>query len=85
MRHWNDYEGIDFPISKKDFDKIEKENNICINLFCYGTWLTYPVHKLNEKFANCMDLWMITDKNKPHLIYIRGFNRFMCNKTKKQI
>ena len=32
-----------------------------------------------------MDLWMITDENKPHFIYIRGFKRFMCNKTKKQI
>ena len=30
-----DYEGIDFPVSGKDFGKIEKENNIWINLFCY--------------------------------------------------
>ena len=30
-----DYEGINFPVSKKDYCKLEKQNNICINLFCY--------------------------------------------------
>ena len=28
-----DYEDIEFPVSKKDFGKIEKKNNICINVF----------------------------------------------------
>ena len=27
------YEGIKFPVSKKDYCKIGKKNNICINLF----------------------------------------------------
>ena len=36
-----DYEGIEFPVSKKDFIKIEKNNNICINMFCYEYSLTY--------------------------------------------
>ena len=30
-----DDEGIEFPISEKDFDKIEKKNKICISVFCY--------------------------------------------------
>ena len=29
------YEGIKFPVSKKDYCKIEKKNNICINVLCY--------------------------------------------------
>ena len=37
------YEGIEFPVSKKDYCKIEKKNNICINVFCYENDLTYPV------------------------------------------
>ena len=28
---------------------------------------------------------MITDKNKSHHVYIKDFNRFMCNKTKIKI
>ena len=29
-----------------------------------------------------MDLLLITDENKSHYVYIKDFNRFMCNKTK---
>ena len=28
-----DYEGIDFPVSKKDFNKIEKKTYICMMCF----------------------------------------------------
>ena len=77
-----DYEGIEFPVSKKDFGKIEKRNNICINVFCYESGLVYPVHISNEKFKNCMDLLLTTDANKSHYVYIKDFNKFLYNKTK---
>ena len=75
------YEGIKFPVSKKDYCKIERKNNICINVFSYENDLTYPVYVSNEKFKNCMDLLLITDENKSY--YIKDFNRFMHIKTKK--
>ena len=77
-----DYEGIEFPVSKRDFGKIEKKN-ICIIVFCSKNNLVYPVHISDEKFENCMDLLMITNKNKVHYVYIKDFNRFMCYETKK--
>ena len=51
-----DYEGITFPVSKKVIEKIEKKNNIWINVFCYEGNLTYPVYVSDQKFENCMDL-----------------------------
>ena len=39
-----DYKGINFPVSKKDYCRIEMQNKICINLFCYDNKLTYPVY-----------------------------------------
>ena len=51
-----DYEGIDFPVSGNGFGKIEKKNNIWINLFCYENNLVDPIYVLNEKFKNCIDL-----------------------------
>ena len=39
-----DYEGIKFPVSKKDYSKIERQSNICINVFCYENGLAYPVY-----------------------------------------
>ena len=29
------YDEIEFPVEEKDFEKIEVQNNICINVFCY--------------------------------------------------
>ena len=65
-----DDEGIKFPVSNKDFNKIEKKNNICINVFCYENKLTHPVHISNQTFESCMNLLMISDESKSHYVYI---------------
>ena len=77
-----DYEGIRFPVSKKDYCKIERQSNICINVFCYENKLTYPVYLSNQKFKDCIDLLLISNENKSHYVYIEDFNGFMFNKTK---
>ena len=33
-------------------------------------------------FKNCMDLLLMTEEGRSHYVYIKDFNRFMCNKTK---
>ena len=53
------YEGIKFPISKKDYCKTERQNNVCINVFCYENRLTYPVYESGQKFHNSMDVFLI--------------------------
>ena len=73
--HDLNYEGIKFPVSKRDYCKIEKKNNVCINVFTYGNNLTYPVHVSDQKFKNCMDLLLISNENKSHYVYIKDFNR----------
>ena len=56
-----DYEGMEFPISKKDYCKLEKQNNICINVFSYENGMTYPIYLSDQKFHNFMDLLLIAD------------------------
>ena len=77
-----DYEGIKFPVSKKDYCKIERQYNICINVFCYESGLTYPIFVSNRKFKDCIDFLLISNENKSRYVYIKDFNRCMCNKTK---
>ena len=78
-----DYEGIKSPVSKKkNYRKIERQNNICINVFHYENGLAYPVYVSDQKFRDCMDLLLISKENKSHYVYVKDFNRFMCNKTK---
>ena len=71
-------------LQKKDFCKIERQNNICINVFCYENELNNPVYVSNQKIRDCMDLLLISDENKCHYVYIKDFNRFMFNKTKNK-
>ena len=75
-----DYKEIKFPVSKKDYCK----SNICINVFCYKNGLTYPAYVSDQKFHNSMDLLLISNENGFHYVYIKDFNRFMCNKTKNK-
>ena len=64
-----DYKGIEFPVSRKDYCRIERQNNICINILFYENELTYPVYVSDQK---------------SHYVYIKDVNRFMCNKTKNK-
>ena len=79
-----DYGGIKFPVSKKDYCRIERQSNICINVFCYENGLTYPVYVSNQKFIDCMDLLLISNENKSHCVYIKDFNRKIKTKNKNK-
>ena len=70
-----DYEQIEFPVSKKGFNKIDVKKKIYINVFCHENKLTYSVHISDQKFKNSMDLLIISDKIKSHYVYIKNFNK----------
>ena len=75
---------LNFLCLKNIIVRLNKKNDICINVFCYENNLVYPVHISDQRFKDCMDLLMITVENKSHYVYIKDFNRFMCNKTKNE-
>ena len=78
------YEGTEFPVSRKYYCKIEKQNNTCINVFCSQNRLNYPIYVSGKKFSDCMDLLLIFEENKSHDVYIKDFNKFMFDKTKNK-
>ena len=53
------YDGVEFPVQEKDFSKIEKKTNICINVFCYESKLVFPIYISDQKFENLMDLLLV--------------------------
>ena len=75
---------VNFPVSKKDYCKVEEQNKICFNVSCYENKLTYPVYITNQKFKDYMDLLLISDEDKSQYVYIEDFDRFMLNKTKNK-
>ena len=72
-------------MQEKDFSKIEKKNNICINVFCYEDGLIFPIYVSDQKFEDSNDLLLVTDGDKSHCVYTKNFNRFMFHNTKKEI
>ena len=76
-----DYSNIDFPVSQKKYNKIEKQNNININVFGYVENQPFPIYVSKEKFENQMNLLLITKGEKRHYVLIKDFNKFMYNQT----
>ena len=79
-----DYSGIEFPGTVKQINKIEKQNNICINLFGYEEKQKFPIFISKEKFTDHMELLLITEGENNHYILIKDFNKFMFNQTKHE-
>ena len=79
-----DYSGIEFPVTTKQYNKIEKQNEININVFGYENKQPYPIYTSKEKYEKHMELLLITENDNKHYVLIKDFNRFMFNQTKHE-
>ena len=79
-----DYSGIEFPVTTKQHNKIEKQNEININVFGYENKQKYPIHVSKEKYEDCMNLLLITENENKHYVLIKDFNKFMYDTTKHE-
>ena len=77
-----DYSGIEFPVTTKQYNKIEKQNEININVFGYENKQPYPIYMSKEKYEDCINLLLITEEENKHYVLIEDFKRFMYNQTK---
>ena len=75
---------IEFPVEEKDFEKIEVQNNICINVFSYKNEMVFSIYMSDQKFQDSMDLLLLINDDKSHYVYIKDFNTFMFHKTKNK-
>ena len=75
------YGGIEFPAAVKQNNKIEKQNNIKINVFGYDVDQFYPIYVSKESNQDMLNLLITEFKNKQHVL-IKNFNNLMYNKTK---
>ena len=76
------YDGINFPLSQKHYNKVEKQNSIRINVFGYEDGQPFPIHISKETFEDQMNLLLITKDEKKHYVLIKDFNAFMYNQSK---
>ena len=76
------YDGIEFPVTIKQYNKIEKMNSININVFCYEENQIFPIYISKEKYKDHMELLLITDGKNKHYVLIKDFNKLLYNQTK---
>ena len=79
-----DYSSIEFPVTVKQINKIEKQNNICINLFGFEEKQIFPIYISKEMYQDHMELLLITEGENKHYVLIKDFNKLMFRRTKHE-
>ena len=64
------WDGIDFPVSIKQIDKFERQNNYAINVFGYEDSKVYPL-RLSKKDSQVVNLLLITADPTNHYCWIK--------------
>ena len=77
-----DYSNIQFPVTVKQYKRIEKQSSINVNVFGYELKQPYPIHVSKEKYHDHMELLLITKGENKHYVLMKDFNKFMYNQTK---
>ena len=77
-----DYTDIEFPVTVKQYNIIEKLNSINVNVFGYELGQPYPIYISKEKYQDHMELLLITKGENKHYVLMKDFNKFTYNQTK---
>lgn len=76
------YQGTEFPVAVKQYNKTEKQHNMNINIFGYENKPFYPIYVSKETNQNILNLLLITEEKNQHYVLIKDFNKLMFNRTK---
>ena len=76
---------IKWPASLKDVEKVEKQNNLAINVFGYENGSIYPLH-LTKSSSSPINLLLISEEEdgqtNTHYCWIKDFDRLCYDQTK---
>ena len=79
---------IDYPVRIKDISKVEKQNNININVFALDNQKNkqsiYPVYVSNVQSENIVDLLYIEENENTHYCLIKDLDSFLCDKNRNK-
>ena len=78
--------GINYPVKIKDIPKVERQNNLSINVFALEDQTKkqtlYPIYISRIESKNIIDLLYIEDNENTHYCLIKDLNSFMCDKNR---
>ncbi|CAC5378564.1 unnamed protein product [Mytilus coruscus] len=77
--------GIEYPVAKEDISKVEKQNNLIINVFALKDQTNKqtldPIYVSNKESEKCyvVDLLYIENNGNAHYCLIKDLDSFMCD------
>ena len=72
-----DWTGIEFPVSLKQIDKFENQNNYAINVFGYER-VVYPL-RISKKKDQVINLLLIANEETNHFCWIKNMSRLLSS------
>ena len=75
------YSDIALPLDINDYEKTEDRFQMQVNVFGYENKV-YPLYISKKSYNQMFNLLLITEKDKSHYVFIKGFNRLTFSKTK---
>ena len=81
------FTGVDFPTPLSQIPKVERLNNLVINVFGYSKQaVIHPLYLTKDHSASPINLLLITEvkdgKTNSHYAWIKDFNRLCCDQNK---
>ena len=74
-----DWSGIEFPVSLKQIDKFENNNNYAINVFGYEYDVVYPLRISEKKNEKVINLLLIANEETNHYCWIKNMSRLLSS------
>ena len=82
IKNFFNFNNVTFPVQKRTMQKIEKQNNVSTNVFVYEDETPYGIYTSKQTFEKQVDLVLLSNSKNFHYFLIKGFIRFITNKTK---
>ena len=74
-----EWSGIEFPVSLKQIDKFENNNNYAINVFGYEYAVVYPLRISEKKNEKVINLLLIANEETNHYCWIKNMSRLLSS------
>ena len=78
------FKGSKFPVHKREYGKIVKQNNNSTSVFAYEDKTPYHIFTSKQIFENDVYLLLLSNSKNSHYVLIKHFGRFFTNQTKHQ-
>ena len=76
------WDGIDFPVSLNQINKLERQNEYTVNVFGYDNEKFYPL-RISKKESKVIDLLLISNEKTNHYCWVKCKSKLLAAQVSK--